>query len=103
MGPHVFFYWSLCRLWLSILVLYLGFGMMCGGSWWEMRDVDDLLGFGVPRACLPELGYPSAIFRLWPLYTDPVCAITLDPRMHRYVACTNVMAILLLMYTHVLE
>ena len=49
-----------------------GVGMVYGGGTLDVRGVGDLLGFGVPWARLPESVYPSSVFPLGLLYTDPV-------------------------------
>ena len=68
----------------------------------EWGRIRDYLGLGINfRAYMKGLNLALYFHcRRWTLI---LCAGTLDPRMHQCVACTKVVATLLLTYPHVLE
>ena len=68
----------------------------------DLHGVRDSIGLGISqRARLNRLiPAPSYHCGHWTLI---LCAGTLDPWMHRCVACTKLMATLLLTYPHILE
>ena len=79
----------LFRLWPSALVCLKGWGRMKA-----------LLGIGVPRSAYLNMLIlaPSYHCGHWTLI---LCSGTLEPRMHRCMACIKVMEILPLTYPHV--
>ena len=72
------------------------------GMYMGLGRVKVLLGLGIPRWAYMHMLIPAPPSHCR-LYTLILCAITLDPRMHRYVAHTKVMAILIWMYPHFQE